>query len=84
MKNEKNIGLQIFGSKPQEFIDAIKIINKSCKPDYIDINMCCPALMVVRDGAGAGLMRNRGMVEKVVRACKSSTTLPICVKIRSG
>jgi tRNA-dihydrouridine synthase len=41
-KEERPIGIQIFGSDPGKISDAAKVIADREKPDFIDINFGCP------------------------------------------
>ena len=54
-------------------------------PDFVDLNMGCPAPKIAGNGGGASLMRHpqlaKEIVEAVVAACGS---VPVTVKIRSG
>lgn len=74
---------QLFGSEPDTMACAAKIA-ESFNPDFIDINMGCPAPKVANNGGGSSLLKDPVLVGKIVRAVKDATTLPITVKIRSG
>jgi len=50
----------------------------------VDLNMGCPVRKVVREGAGAALLREPARVEGLVRACRAAVGVPVTVKIRSG
>lgn len=81
---ERPAGVQLFGDSPDAMRDAAeKALEYS--PDFIDINMGCPARKVVSGGGGASLMKNPALAEKiaetVVRAAKN---VPVTVKMRSG
>jgi nifR3 family TIM-barrel protein len=58
-------------------------------PEAVDINCGCPVPKVIKTGAGSALMRNPGLlgriVEAVVRASRKYLGgVPVTVKIRSG
>jgi nifR3 family TIM-barrel protein len=76
--------IQIFGSAPDEFVDAAKVIQNETSYQGIDINMGCPAAKVLRKGAGSALLKEPLKVAAIVRALRKSTTLPLTVKIRLG
>lgn len=50
----------------------------------IDINMGCPARKIVHKGAGAALMQNLPLAEKIVSAVRGAVKIPVTTKIRSG
>lgn len=76
-------GNQLFGGEPQTMAVAAKIA-ESFAPDFIDINMGCPAPKVANNGGGSSLLLDPVLVGKIVRAVKDATSLPVTVKIRSG
>ena len=74
---------QLFGGEPSSMAEAAKIA-ESFAPDFIDINMGCPAPKVANNGGGSSLLKDPVLAGKIVRAVKDSTALPVTVKIRSG
>ncbi len=80
---EKPIGVQIFGSDPERMASACQLINK-LKPDLIDLNFGCPAKKVVKKNGGAALLKDLGLLEKIISAVIRSALVPVTVKIRSG
>ena len=74
---------QLFGGETETMAAAAKIA-ESFNPDFIDINMGCPAPKVANNGGGSSLLRDPALVGKIVRAVKDATTLPVTVKIRTG
>ncbi|PNR93985.1 hypothetical protein X924_07405 [Petrotoga sp. 9PWA.NaAc.5.4] len=81
-KDEKNIGIQLFGNDPDKFCLAVQKIEHLA--DWIDINAACPVNKVVKKGAGAALLKNPKILSKIVYSLKKYTTLPIGVKVRLG
>lgn len=80
---ERPAGSQIFGNSPETMaIAAEKALE--FKPDFIDINMGCPAPKVASSGGGALLMKNPQLAEDIVRAVVNASTVPVTVKMRSG
>ncbi len=75
--------IQLFGSTPDAMAQAA-VAAAERKPDFIDINMGCPAPKVAASGGGANLMRYPELAEELVRATVSAVDLPVTVKIRSG
>lgn len=82
-KNGAPFASQIFGSDPETMALAAKYAEQQ-GPDFIDINMGCPAPKVAGNGGGSALMadlnRAAQIVEKVVNAVK----IPVTVKMRTG
>lgn len=83
-KNERPAGIQLFGDSPDTMrLAASKALEYS--PDFIDINMGCPALKVVSSGAGASLMKNPALAGSIVKAVvQEADDIPVTVKMRSG
>ena len=81
---ERPAGVQIFGNDPSVMAQSVKTV-LGVSPDFVDLNMGCPAPKIAGNGGGASLMRHpqlaKEIVEAVVAACGS---VPVTVKIRSG
>lgn len=75
--------LQLFGTNPDSFARSFEIIG-SLTFDLIDINMGCPVKKVVARGAGAALMKDPKLVQKIVAATRGAYKGPLSIKIRSG
>ncbi len=82
-KKEKPIALQLFGNNPDLFYEAAKI-GEEMGYDIIDINMGCPVRKVVRTGAGANLLDNIELAEKIVKNIVKAVKIPVSIKIRTG
>jgi len=82
-EEEKPIGVQLFGRRPEDFERASEIVS-GLGFDFIDINAGCPVKKVVRSGSGSALLRQVPLLAAIVRAVSSQTTLPVTVKIRIG
>ena len=80
---ERPIGSQLFGCEPGIMADAAKKALEFC-PDFIDINMGCPAPKVAGNGGGSALMRDPVLAEKIVKAVVNAVDIPITVKMRTG
>ena len=76
-------GIQLFGSEPDTMADAAKLV-LHYHPDYIDINMGCPAPKITATGAGSALMKNPELCGQIVEAVNAAVDLPVTVKIRKG
>ena len=62
---------------------AVEIVEKS-NPDIIDINLGCPVKKVVSKGAGAGILKDVCLMEKLTAEMVKRTHLPVTVKTRLG
>ncbi len=82
-KKERPYVVQLFGSKPEHFAIATKIITEKVKPDGIDINFGCPVKKVQKQGAGAILMSNLKLSYEVIKSVVENTDLPVSVKCRA-
>lgn len=82
-KTDKPFSVQLFGSSPEDFAEAVQIISQY-KPDIIDINFGCPAPKVIKSKAGSFLMKDPKLCGKIVSAVKKNSNLPVTVKLRSG
>lgn len=82
-ETERPMAVQLFGSEPEFFARATKIA-EGYKPDLIDINCGCPVPKVVGTGAGSALMKTPKLIGELIRAVRSSTDIPVTVKIRAG
>ncbi|MBI4848999.1 MAG: tRNA dihydrouridine synthase DusB [Nitrospirae bacterium] len=80
---DKPLGVQMLGADPEIIKRALDIILEY-KFDIIDFNAACPASKVISGGKGAGLLREPGKLQKLLRGIVENTSLPVTVKIRSG
>lgn len=76
-------GSQLFGNDPEIMAQAAKIAARY-DPDFIDINMGCPAPKVAGNGGGSALMREPRLAGEIVRAVAAAVEVPVTVKIRTG
>ena len=83
-KEERPIGVQIFGADPGMMAEAATLVTEVHKPDFIDINFGCPVKKVVKRNGGSGCLRDLGLVQEIIRAVVDGTPLPVTVKTRSG
>lgn len=81
--NEKPCASQLFGREPETMAIAAKKALEF-NPDFIDINMGCPAPKVSGNLCGSALMRDLPLAEKIVKAVVDSVEIPVTVKMRTG
>ncbi len=82
-KKEGKYVVQLFGSTPEHFGVAAKIVTKEIAPDGLDINFGCPVGKVLKQGAGADLMKNLPLARQVIESVLANSKLPLSVKIRA-
>ena len=82
-ETERPAGSQIFGNSPETMAIAAKKALEF-NPDFIDINMGCPAPKVASSGGGALLMKDPVLAANIVKAVAEVSTVPVTVKMRSG
>lgn len=82
-EKERPVGIQIFGANMESMLQTIDIVEKS-NPDIIDINFGCPVKKVVSKGAGAGILKDICLMEKLTAEMVKRTHLPVTVKTRLG
>lgn len=82
-ESERPISIQIYGSDPAVMSQAAGIV-EAIGADVCDINMGCPANKVLKGCAGAALMADLGLAERIVCAVRRAIRIPLTVKFRLG
>lgn len=81
---ERPCGIQIFGYDPAIMDESVKYVLQF-KPDFIDINMGCPAPKIVKSSSGSALLKTPDLAGRIVRAVKDAAgDIPVTVKMRTG
>jgi len=81
---ERPIVAQFFGAKPDNFYQCA-LLAQELGFDGIDINMGCPDRSVEKQKAGAALMRDHKLAQKIIKETKRGAgDLPVSVKTRVG
>ncbi len=84
-KEEVPLGVQLFGSEPDNLKKATEILMKTTSYfDFIDVNMGCPVPKVTKTGAGSALLKDPKKCGDIIRAIKSVYPGPVTAKIRLG
>jgi len=83
IEEERPVGIQIYGGAIESMIGAAQIAEDE-NPDLIDINAGCWVKNVVGCGAGAGLLKDPGYMQKLVKGVVDAVKLPVTVKTRLG
>ncbi len=75
--------IQLFGDNPSIMANAATIA-MDYKPDWIDINMGCPAPKIAGNHCGSALMREPELCRNIVETVKKAVDVPVTVKMRKG
>lgn len=80
---ERPVAAQIFGGDAYSMSEAAKKV-RDLGADIIDINLGCPVRKVAKAGAGAKLLANEKLTEKILKDTVKSVDIPVTIKIRTG
>lgn len=80
---ERPAGVQLFGDDPQIMARAAEMAMEFA-PEFLDINMGCPAPKVAGNGGGSALMKRPELAAEIVAACVQAVPVPVTVKMRIG
>jgi len=77
------VSVQIAGTDPDVMAAAARH-NVEHGAQLVDINMGCPAKKVCSAWAGSALMRDEGLVARILEAVVGAVDVPVTLKIRTG
>jgi tRNA-dihydrouridine synthase B len=77
------LAVQIFGGDPEAAAEAARRL-EATGTALIDINAGCPVRKVVRQGAGAGLLKDPDRLVAMVEKVRGAVKIPVTVKLRLG
>ena len=80
---ERPAAVQLFGDEPLTMAKAAELA-MAYAPDFLDINMGCPAPKVAGNGGGSALMKRPQLAAEIVRACVRAVPVPVTVTMRIG
>ena len=75
--------IQLFGDDPAIMAEAARQALEF-RPNWIDINMGCPAPKIAGNHCGSALMREPDLCHRLVQAVKDAVPVPVTAKIRKG
>lgn len=81
-KEERCVGLQLFGKDPSKIKNAMHIVED--KFEFFDLNAGCPATNITGQGAGGDLLGKPALLEKMLSELINSTNKPVTLKYRIG
>ena len=82
-EKERPAGAQIFGDNPAIMAEAA-VKTMDFNPEFIDINMGCPAPKIAGNGGGSALLKNPPLISEIVDSVVKASPVPVTVKIRIG
>jgi nifR3 family TIM-barrel protein len=84
--SEKNVMIvaQIWGTHPDKFYKATKLICQEGQFDGIDINMGCPVKKIVKQGGCSALIALPELAKEIVLATIEASDIPVSIKTRIG
>jgi len=77
------VAVQIAGADPKMLAEAARY-NVDQGAQIIDINMGCPAKKVCNVMAGSALLKDEGLVGRILGAVVAAVEVPVTLKIRTG
>ena len=81
---ERPAAIQLFGDDPAVMREAAQIAVEVAHPDWIDINMGCPAPKIAGNHCVSALMREPALCGKLVAAAVNAVDVPVTAKMRLG
>jgi tRNA-dihydrouridine synthase B len=80
-RGERPYAIQVFGSEPGRIALAAAALEKKC--EIIDVNLGCPVRHVMKQGAGAALLKDPAKIAEIFDAM-SVLKIPYTAKMRLG
>jgi tRNA-dihydrouridine synthase len=74
---------QFFGTQP-EHLQSAGALARELGFDGVDINMGCPDRAIVKQGAGAALIKQPSLAQELIHAIRDGFQGPVAVKTRIG
>lgn len=82
-KTEKPLNFQVAATTEQDIQQACELLLQK-EVDMVDLNIGCPAPIMVKSGGGSALMADLPRLEKIVKLFRQNLSIPFTVKIRAG
>ena len=82
----KNIKIvaQLWGSDPEKFFRAGRMISDNYSFAGIDINMGCPVKKIIKHGSCSALIKQPMLAAEIIQAAKEGSGMSVSVKTRIG
>ena len=84
MPGEGDLAAQLIGARPDMMAASARKLTALRRFNAIEINMGCPARVVVGSGNGSALLKDPALAIEVMRAVRENTDLPVRLKLRLG
>ncbi|MCB9357023.1 MAG: tRNA dihydrouridine synthase DusB [Calditrichaeota bacterium] len=82
-QEERPYFIQYFATSPEQAADAAKRLAE-LEPDGLDLNFGCPVKKIILNQGGAALLKDVGLLGRIVEAAAKAVSIPVSVKMRSG
>lgn len=83
-ENEKEVGIQLFGSDPEILGAACRDLEDNPRINIIDLNLGCPAPKIFKNGEGSALLAHPEKIYDLLSAMRKNTSKTLSGKIRLG
>lgn len=80
---ERPLNFQVAATTDEDIETACRLVEER-QVDMVDLNIGCPAPIMVKSGGGSALMADLPRLEKLLKLFKKSLSIPFTVKIRAG
>ncbi len=77
------VAVQLAGADPAMLVQAARF-NVERGAQIIDINMGCPAKKVCNVACGSALLKDEGLVERILASVVAAVDVPVTLKYRTG
>ena len=84
LPGEGPVACQLFGANPDELAFATREVAALGRFAEINLNAGCPVPRIVKEGAGAALVKKPELVHGLLSAMVEETDLPVTLKTRPG
>ena len=81
--DEHPVTAQLFGSDPAVMADAAAVCEE-LGFDIVDINFGCPVKKVVKCNGGSSLLRDLGLIDRILSTVRRAIRIPLTIKCRAG
>lgn len=77
------LSVQVMGNHIAQMAEATRMVTDA-GAEVVDINLGCPAPRAVRKGVGSAMLKDIGLLARVLCEMRKATHLPLSAKIRAG